>query len=84
MGVGTTKKGFAETVQQGFEGREILGGKELDFDDDVETVSHSVKFHKKRKDALQKLFRARGLDLGAGIRMVLYEWLDGQIRKGLK
>lgn len=84
MGVGTTKRPFAETVQQGFEGREILGAKELDFDDDTETVSHSVKLHKKRKDVLQKMFRARGLDLGAGIRMVLYEWLDTQVRKGAR
>lgn len=80
MGV---KKTFGDTVKQGFEGRG-LGPQPHEapgFEDDRETVVFPVRIHKKRKEALAKLFRERGIGLGPGIRMVLYEWQDSQRRQ---
>ena len=78
------KKPFAETVRQGFEGRASLEAGEAGqgFEDDTETVSHAVRLHKKRKAALTRIFKGMGMDLGTGIRMVVYQWLDEQRRRG--
>jgi hypothetical protein len=79
--MGVTKKPlFAETVKQGFEGRDLTTASTTGFDNDEETVSHAVRLHKKRKDALQKIFKGMGMDLGTGIRMVVYKWLDDQMK----
>jgi len=74
MGV---KKSFGDTVKQGFEGRG-LAPTPAGFTDDEETVVVPVRLHKKRKEALARLFKARGIGIGPGIRMVIYEWLDSQ------
>ncbi|MGO9287371.1 MAG: hypothetical protein ACLQIJ_01250 [Polyangia bacterium] len=76
------KKPFAETVRQGFEGRALETAEGTPgFEDDAETVSHAVRLHKKRKAALTRIFKGMGMDLGTGIRMVVYQWLDEQRRK---
>ena len=50
------------------------------FDGDDETISHAVRLHKKRKEALSRIFHGMGMDLGTGIRMVVYKWLDEWMR----
>jgi hypothetical protein len=77
MGV---KEPFGDKVKQGFEGRDLGVAPMAGFEDDEETVSHAVRLHRKRKDALQKIFKSMGMDLGTGIRMVVYKWLDDRMK----
>ena len=49
--------------------------------DDGTTVPHMIRLHKKRKAALKYLFSRKGLDLGAGVRMVMYDWLQEHSRE---
>lgn len=74
--MGVKQKDF--TVSQGFEGRD-LPTKESFVNDD-ETVIFNVRLHKKRKEALQRAFKAKGMDLSTGLRMLAYEWLGRNIK----
>ena len=79
MGV---KQPFGEKVRQGFEGKSLEpSASSPGFEDDTETVSHAIRLHKKRKEALARAFKSMGMDLGTGIRMVVYQWLDDQRRQ---
>ena len=75
MGV---KGNFKDTVKKGFEGRD-LPTRHSEFEDDLDTVVYSLRLHKKRKDSLHRIFRAKGMDLSTGIRWVLYEWLEKEL-----
>lgn len=74
------KKPFGDTVRQGFEGKSLDPEAVQGFEDDTTTVSHAVRLHEKRKAALTRIFKGMGMDLGTGIRMVVYRWLDEQRR----
>jgi len=78
MGV-KKKDSFEDTVKAGFGSRE-LPTKGMDFLDDTETTTHSVRLHKKRKTTLQRLLKAKGMDLSTGIRWIVYEWLDKNLK----
>jgi len=47
-------------------------------DDDEMTVGKAIRFHKQRYEALKRAFKSQGLTFGAGVRLVLYDWLKRQ------
>ncbi len=79
MGVKQSSSKFSETVKEGFTDR-VLPTKGVDFADDNETTTHSVRLHRKRKEALQRLLKVKGMNLSTGIRWIVYEWLEKNMR----
>ena len=73
-----SKTGFS--VDSAFDKSELQKKSDL-FLNDKERMPKgvSIRFHKKRYEALKKIFDSRGLDFGSGIRQIAYEWLEKQI-----
>ena len=62
-------------VDGAFDGSTLQKMSALFENDDEMTAGKAIRFHKKRYEALKKAFKADGLDFGAGVRQVCYNWL---------
>ena len=73
--MGVKKTDFSKAVKESFQDRDLP---RVNYADDTETVVFTLRLHKKRREALQRIFQEKGMDLSNGIRMVLYDWLKNQ------
>ena len=66
------------SVDGAFENSELQKRSALFEEDTQMTAGKAIRFHEKRYEMLKKHFAAEGLDFGAGVRRVCYEWMSTQ------
>ncbi len=77
--MGVKKKSFGEVVEGAADKKELPREEvPIAATSRKKTRTVSVRFNEEELARLQRVLDAMGLDLSAGIRMIVYEWIRGQ------